>query len=201
MKIVFDTETSGLPDSKGFGKFYDYSELEHYNNSRLVELAYIVVDDTNIEVARIERLVIPSGFIVENSHIHGITNAMALECGLPLHDVLKEFEGYTEGATSLIAHNINFDISIILSEAYRCGMSSLIEKIKGMEYIDTMILGHNAILKTIPENTKVYLNFIKYPKLSELYKFIFNRPVCQKHRALADVELCLECYKILVIRY
>lgn len=43
--ILFDTETSGLPDnSLGFNKYHDYKKTEKYDSSRVVQLAMLVYE-------------------------------------------------------------------------------------------------------------------------------------------------------------
>jgi DNA polymerase III epsilon subunit-like protein len=40
--IVFDTETTGLPDKVGFDKNYPSWDIKKYNNSRIIQLGYSV---------------------------------------------------------------------------------------------------------------------------------------------------------------
>ena len=48
--IVIDTETTGLPKSRGFGHTPSYTELDKYNECRMVQIAWIICDnDGNIK--------------------------------------------------------------------------------------------------------------------------------------------------------
>ena len=52
--IVFDTETTGLPITKGFNNYYSYKELEKYNSSRLLSICWQVYKDTQSKKHLIE---------------------------------------------------------------------------------------------------------------------------------------------------
>ena len=210
MKLVFDTETTGLPETKGFDNFYPPAHTKYYENSRLIELAYAIVDDNFSVVKKVSNLIAPNYFIINNSHIHGITNEMA-EKGVSIEEALYKFEKdiLKYSVNTLIAHNANFDLHIILSEAYRIKMDnsrqyepdSLISLLTLKDNIKiecTMKMSHSLIVSTIPENIHPFINFVKSPKLVELHKFLFNEEVKQEHRAMSDVEICLKCYYRLV---
>ena len=59
MKLILDVETSGLPLTKGFNNYYHPSDLSKYNKSRLIEIAYVMLEDKTV---RIERLIKPEEF-------------------------------------------------------------------------------------------------------------------------------------------
>ena len=208
MKLVFDTETTGLPETKGFDNYYPPAYTKYYENSRLLELAYAIVDDNFSVVKKVSNLVAVLQTI-NNSHIHGITNEMA-EKGVSIEEALYKFEKniLKYSVNTLIAHNANFDLHIILSEAYRIKMDnsrqyepdSLISLLlrDNIKIECTMKMGHSLIVSAIPENIRPFINFVKSPKLTELHKFLFNEEVKQEHRAMSDVEICLKCYYRLV---
>ena len=64
MKIVIDTETSGLPVAKTFGTFYHPSSSMYYDTARLVQLAYLLVDEKNQIVKEVSHYIKPKGFII-----------------------------------------------------------------------------------------------------------------------------------------
>ena len=45
-KFVFDTETSGLPYRER-GSNYDYTNLDHFNSSRLLSISWLLLNDVN----------------------------------------------------------------------------------------------------------------------------------------------------------
>lgn len=181
-RILFlDTETTGLPDRIGFDNYYKPSLVEKYNNSRIIELAYVIVEDGKI-VKKVSNLIKPDNFKIENSNIHGIDQTKAQEEGIDISIVLNEFELDIKQVNCIIAHNLLFDINILLSECYRYGKEDLINIINNVNKQCTMIQG------------KVKLNQYKYPKLIDLYKYYFNIEPVQEHRALSDTMLCIDCY-------
>jgi DNA polymerase III epsilon subunit-like protein len=184
-KLILDLETSGLPDTIKFGVFYDPKELQHYENSRIIEIgfrAYIDEDDIN----DLSCLIIPDNnknFEIKNSAIHGISTESLLKEGKKLSKVLSKLEKFLDKTDTIIGHNIQFDINILLSECYRINNLSLVSKIKSKKIVCTMQLG------------KALMKQWKNPKLTELYKFLFKENIEQQHRALDDVILCVQCYR------
>jgi hypothetical protein len=183
-KIVFDTETTGLPIRKsGFNNYYDPSLTHCYDTSRLVQLGYIVLDKSNNVVKKYSTIIKPDKFKIENSEIHGITNIMAENTGLKVVDVLEIFLKDVKECDTLIAHNIKFDYHIIISEMYRAELNDMIKE-----------FGSKKLYCTMLEATKLY-SLQKTPKLSELFTLLYpDRNWVQKHDALDDSEYCMLCY-------
>jgi DNA polymerase-3 subunit alpha len=182
-----DTETTGIPKKNGgFDEYPDYSETSSYDSSRVIEIGYIIINKYGRILKKVSHLIKPINIMIHNTHIHGITQEEALKNGIKMYDALKELEADLNKCDNLVGHNILFDYNILLSEAYRLNIMNLIHHMKSMKKSCTMKLGRK-ILK---------LN--KYPKLSELYKTIYNSDVVQNHRALSDVMICFDCYKILI---
>ena len=186
MKIlIFDTETSGLPPRLGWDRYPNPSDFNQYDGSRLIELGYIVYDDGQ-EIQRYDKLVVPKDFEITNSQIHGITTEKATIEGSQLESVLNQLMLDIGSCDRIIAHNINFDLHIILAEAYRC---------KNMELVNHMYLKDKCCTMALGKKN---MEVRKVPKLIELYEWLFNETFDQKHRALSDVEACARCYFKLV---
>ncbi len=181
-KIFIDTETTGLPITKGFNNYHHPKFLKYYEGSRLIELAYIIYDSNGVKLKEVENLVIPENFKIENSKIHGITEEICIKNGKHIDAVLNEFLEDLNGVDTIIAHNTIFDIHIILSECFRRKYYSLINKIQATNKEDTMVLGKSIMKKD------------KYPKLTELYEYLYKEKFNQEHRALSDVIHCAKCY-------
>jgi DNA polymerase III subunit alpha len=180
--LFFDTETTGLPTTKGWGNYYNPSYTSYYNDSRIIEIAYIIYDvDKNI-VKSVDYLIQPDGFEINNSKFHGITMDDAIEHGKELSYVLNELESDLDDIGTIVAHNIKFDINILLSECYRLKKIDMVKKIGIIDRECTMEIG------------KSYIKSRKYPKLVELYQHIFGKTIEQKHRALSDTQICAQCY-------
>ena len=182
-KLFIDTETNGLPITKNYS-YYNPKNTKYYDKSRIIDIAYIIYDENNVKVKEVTSLIKPDGFLIENTDIHGITFENAMNYGLNIKDILQEF--YIDlceyNVTTIISHNINFDINIILSECYRLKFNDLINTILKINKECTMNIGKN------------YMKSNKNPKLIVLYEFLFHKEIIQEHRALSDTKICLECY-------
>jgi len=179
-KIFIDTETTGLPIMIGYNRYHPYYQLEYYDKSRIIELGYIVYDSNNIKIKEFNKLIKPNNFEITNTEIHGITNDQAINEGINIVDALKELEQDLKYADTIIAHNINFDINIILSEASRTKCTKLVECLHKKVKKCTFKLAQSIYKK----------NF----KLVNLYSHLFNKEIVQDHRALSDVKILVDCY-------
>ena len=179
--LFLDTETSGLPETLGFNKYYDYKESLRYKNSRLIELGYTLYNNDNL-INKTSFIIKPDQFVINNSYIHGITHEIALTEGITIDQVLENFYNVLKTINIIIGHNITFDLQIIKSECYRFNRNDIINEINKKDIICTMIMG------------KTKLKLVKYPKLIELYYHLFKINVKQNHRSLDDCDLCSKCY-------
>ena len=178
--LFFDTETTGVPkDWK--------SPITNFDNwPRIVQLAWLVYDRNGNQILKNEFIIKPGGFEIpiEASNIHGITTQYALENGVPLEDVLFQFEKHCEKSKYLIAHNINFDSKVIGSEYLRTLSRNPVSK---LEKICTMESSTNFC--KIPGSYGY-----KWPKLSELHIKLFGVDFEGAHDALADIEATAKCF-------
>jgi len=181
--MVLDTETTGLPRMVN-GEFYPPSETQYYAFSRLVELGYVIYDAQHNEIKREALLIKPDGFNVEAAHIHGIAHEYACDNGIPIADAFKTFSADLDTVESIVAHNIQFDLNILLAECCVYKNTEISKKIESKIAICTKQLG-KQFLKTESE---------RGPRLSALYEHFFDTPANQDHRALSDVLLCARCY-------
>jgi DNA polymerase III epsilon subunit-like protein len=185
--IIFDTETTGFPNTFSFDKYYDPKLTEFYDSSRMVQLAYIVLDKDLEVISKNSFIISPNNFLIKNSHIHGINQEKAVNEGVDIKYCLINFYNELIKCKTVVCHNINFDVNVLSSECYRCNMNFIPEKLNKKNKFCTMKRG------------KDILKFLKYPKLSELHLYFYPEIVWQqKHDALDDCEKCLECYKRLI---
>ncbi len=180
----FDIETTGFPITKGFDSYHSPHMTDFYDSSRVIEIAYIISsNDGTSELCRKSFLIKPDGFVVKNSHIHGITQETLIAEGRAMRNVLIDIYTDWEKVDSIVGHNVNFDYNVLLSECYRYGYTELADLIKSKMIECTMKMG------------KAFLNVKKYPKLVELYQTCTGlKELTQSHRALDDVEWCKTCY-------
>lgn len=180
--MFMDLETTGLPIKNNRRRFYSPREFNYYDTSRIIEIAYIICSINGDHIKTVTKLIKPTDFTITNTCIHGITNNQALTKGEDLNNVLNEFNNDLKNVNIIVAHNINFDHSVLLSECYRGYHTDVIKEICKKKLLCTMEMG------------KSYLGVYKYPKLIDLYKKLFNIEVDNNHRALIDTSMCKEVY-------
>lgn len=174
--MVLDTETTGFPNGR------DPKDWEKFNSARLIELGYIIYDSTGKKIKEYDSLVKPDNWTITNTFVHGISQKDAITNGKQLGDVLAELSKDLDKVGAFVCHNINFDMDIILAEAYRAKQMGLVNKIESKRKLCTMEIG------------KKFMKVTKRPKLVELYKFLFKKEFKQDHRALSDCVACADCF-------
>lgn len=151
---------------KGFSQYYPPRETEYYDTSRIVELGYIIYNENHEKIKEVDKLVIPVNFTIpeEVVKVHGITNENARENGIKIEEVLNIFEEDLKDVKVIIAHNLNFDYNVVISECYRLNKFSLIKLINEKDKHCTMLFGKKA------------LKLKKNPKLINLYQDLLEEP-------------------------
>lgn len=180
MYLFFDTETTGLPAN------WRSPVTDLANWPRMVQLAWILSDESGAVREQTNRIIKPDGFTIPDSAaaIHGITTEKARDAGHALKDVLSEFSGAIDRAYSLVAHNMRFDEKIVGAEFVRADIpNSLFQT----DRFCTMLSSTDYC--RIP-GTYGY----KWPTLSELYLTLFNDGFTEAHDAAVDVAICAQCY-------
>lgn len=175
--LIFDVETGGL-----FARGANYKNLEEFDKSRLISMCWLLVQgDSIIEQSY---FVIKPTFSIsqESTAIHGITNEYAREHGIDINIVLDKFYESLKKAHVICAHNISFDEQIMKSEFFRANKKSALSEFKNKHQICTMMKG------------RLFMKVRKYPKLSELYKYLYNEDLTNAHNALDDTKHCYKCY-------
>jgi DNA polymerase III subunit epsilon len=189
--LVFDTETSGLPTRRGYDKYFPYTELRHYDSSRIVSICWKLYENEKI-ISSKYFIVKPNDFEIDNTskacEINGITQEIADKEGVLIDDVLSELHPDLYKAETIVAHNILFDQHVLLSELHRSKRRYLIQLFESKQLYCTM--NKSKDLLKIPMRYGDY----KSPKLIELYEFLFKEGFEGAHNAEADVEACAKCY-------
>jgi DNA polymerase III epsilon subunit-like protein len=211
--LILDTETTGLVPEKE-GKYISPKKTKYYNNTRLVELAWIIADEKNEIISKTSIRIKPNGFEIpaKATSIHGITTAEALLTGIHLTQALdmlhKDLLKIDETLECIVGHNIKFDLTVLMSEAHRIGNSSLYKLLKKPAYCT---MKNTAKYLKIPSIYK--MGEYKYPTLSELYVYLYktnrsrlnNKVHFQRklklHSALGDTLRCFECFIKIKERY
>ena len=115
MYIIFDTETTGLP------KNWDAPYTDTDNWPRCIQIAWQLHDDFGELIEHKDYLIKPDGFNIpfESEQIHGISTELAEAKGVPIQDVLKEFNAALDKAKFVVGQNIGFDVNVMGCEFVR----------------------------------------------------------------------------------
>ena len=179
--LFFDTETDGLP------KNYKAPVTDLDNWPRLVQIGWIVMNESQDVLEEKEYIIFPDGFIIpkEVSDIHRVTQERAEKGGVPILTVLQEFRTAISQSDYLVGHNIEFDCNIIGAEFIRNNIESLENK---TPRICTM-KSSTAFCK-LPNKWGKY----KWPKLMELHTKLFGEGFEEAHDAIADIQATAKCF-------
>ena len=186
MYIIFDTETTGLPIN------FKAPVSDSDNWPRMVQIAWQVHDKKGDLVEVKNYIIKPEGYEIPYDvvKVHQITTERAEKFGTDLTFVLEEFAKIAEKCEYLVGHNVSFDNNIIGAEFYRKNIPNPLTKIPS---IDTMQYSLNYC--AIPGGKG---GGLKYPKLEELHKKLFEEGFGAAHNAAADVEATARCFLELV---
>lgn len=175
-KIIIDVETSGLPNL--------CSDLSTYKN--IVQLSFSVLDSQNFEISTgnfiiKQKVAIPE----EASRMHGITDAIAEERGIDFFKVMDILIPNMKLCEIIIGHNVAFDLNSMQAEYVKEGKEKPEVKLK---VIDTMLEALKTGIFTHENGEK------RWPKLTELYKYLFGEDFSDAHNSFADVRATKRCY-------
>lgn len=178
--LIIDCETTGLP-------FYP-NYIENYDRCRLLEFAYILYDfNQRKELSRYSCLIKPDNFEVKATEIHGITTDMA-NTGINIDELFDHLEKIINDFHIIMAHNISFDIKVLLSETHRYNRINLFNKI-----LDKKLLCTSKIGARFSNKKKINGKNSGKITLDELQEFLQLEKI-NTHRALTDTEACLSCF-------
>lgn len=191
MIVVFDTETTGLPDFK--------ARATEPSQPHLVQLALVTCDDEGNEVSSRSVLIRPNGWIIsaEVTAIHGITHERAMADGIPEEQAVALFV-VTQGRASLrVAHNESFDRRIMRIAMARAGMErDFIEAIEARAAYCTCDNAKPIVnLPPTQRMLDVGMTGPKPPKLQECIKHFFDEELAGAHDALVDARACARLYQ------
>lgn len=187
--LVFDTETTGLPEKR------DTSIFETDKWPYIVQLSFLLYDVTNNHLLELEDLIINCDIDIpeEATKIHGITTNISRIKGIHINTALDVFDNALKKADVVVGHNISFDKRLYMVETIRKNRTQYFtkNKIRKQEYC-TMKEGKQLckIEKTSQSGEKYY----KYPTLTELYLHLFKKQPQGVHNSLNDILACFRCY-------
>jgi DNA polymerase III epsilon subunit-like protein len=196
--LLFDTETNGLPKSWNA----PVSRLENW--PAIISIAWQIWDISGSSAHKISaanELVAPQESIVWDTGamaIHGISKDHARVSGRPGSQVYSEFMDAAKSVDVIVAHNLRFDKSVVLAECYRLNASMRLDWWPRIEYCTC---NNTKVLLKLPGIRPTPHDPYKMPKLTELYKFLFDRDATVVlHSAAGDCEALTQCFLELVRR-
>jgi DNA polymerase-3 subunit alpha len=188
MSIIIDIETTGLPIR---GLEADEYNIDSFDTSRIVQISFMICDDTLCTIDQQTFIVKPNDFYIRKSEYHKITNEIGIKNGYNIDIILKILSNYLKHVSHIIAHNIEFDIQIIRSECYRYKLHDILNEIDIKYKKCTMEKTKNIV------KSKNRGNRIKKPNLGELYSYATGQPILEQHDAKYDVINLHKAIKIL----
>lgn len=97
---------------------------------------------------------------------------------------LQEFAESISKSEIIIAHNMDFDEKIIGAEFLRTGIKTVLFNKQRF-----------CTMKTTTRLCQINGPYgYKWPKLSELYYYLFKNKITDAHDAAVDVKACAECF-------
>jgi DNA polymerase III epsilon subunit-like protein len=160
--LVFDTETTGLPEER---RFTDSSSLERW--PRIIQLSYILYNPVKMEIVpvtssqqygddiiKLEGL--NEGDVIPAESIHGITAEKSM-AGISIKDAIDKFIDAFNRTSSLVAHNIQYDVNVVCSEIKRLIQTSTSDSERD-KYLDV----YNKLMGVSPETAPLIIDTILY---------------------------------------
>ena len=184
--LIFDTETTGLPQSRS-------PAVDGPNNwPHLVSISWVVLDSTINKIEKVRNYVIkPNDWDIpnESTAIHGITHDEAVRYGSNLANVITEF--MSEECDVMVAHNIDFDINVLTN--------AILWDLQLPYPVYPRQLCTMKLTKNICKLPGTFGRY-KFPKLKEVYQHVFGIMPDQSrlHSSMYDVMILTEIVQLCV---
>lgn len=186
--LMYDTETSGLPDYK--------NPSSGEQQPHIVQLgAILVAQDTRQVSERIDVIIRPNGWVIPDdvAKIHGITTERAMDEGIPEKDAFDQLIQMWKKCEFRVGYNEPFDARILRIATFRFSDQDIIDAWKEAPSHCAMKMA-KPICK-IPASAKARrFGEYKNPTLAEAYKHFTSKDLIDAHSAMADTMACMEVY-------
>lgn len=180
--FFYDTETTGLP------KEYAVTAENYKQWPRIIQLAWIVCNHEGELLDSFCHLIKPEGWVVPSEPFwadKGYTTAKNEAFGVPIQAALEKFIIARKSHPFTVGYNLGFDRLMVRSELYRMGRNPNFKARK----ICTMVASTDYV--RLPGRSG---KSFKWPKLEELYKFLFDEELIGAHDALIDIKATAKCF-------
>jgi len=193
MYLVFDTETTDLPQS--------HLDLDHPSQPHLLQFAGILFDDDGTELDKLSTLVRPRlGALLSPQAFatHGISLERAFHLGMDSQLVFDWFKKAVSQANCIVGHNVQFDLQMMAITAAKLGVKDW--SLNCRTYC-TMAQSTNLVnLPPTPRMQAAGRYHPKSPTLNECIQHFFGEDISNAHDALADVRACVRIFDHLTSR-
>lgn len=182
--LAYDTETSGVPNKR--------APLSSDSQPEVIQLAAILFDDETGEIhGSIDLLIKPtSALSAESVRIHGFTEEHLSKYGIARRSALSIFHGMLKIADFTLAHNHQFDQTLMHIMYLRENIST--EELLKKTSKCTMLM--TTDLMKLPNVKYPNLGY-KWPSLDEAYReYVDPNGFENAHNALADIKACIGVY-------
>lgn len=188
MYLVVDCETNGLPRSRNS----HYTTVRNW--PRAVQVAWCMFDSERSPMCSASHIIRPDGWRIPSSasDIHGITTKRAKDEGRDIADVLAELAAVATQARVVVAHNAEFDGSVLAAEYLRLALRPPFVP-------DKMICTMQSSTNFCRLPGGPYGQY-KWPTLQQLHSVLGGGRFEGAHDAGADAEACAFCFFELIDR-
>jgi DNA polymerase-3 subunit alpha len=218
--MIFDTETTGLftpkknpisnaaaADSNVHPLATDQTVIEQ--KPYITQLSMIVYDMNEKKICQVfnSYIKIPSNVPIseESMKITGITRELCETKGIDICKALEVFFQFYKSSDCVVAHNLEFDKRMILTELERNYhhfggndqmlnmFNPIFERLNNIDQYCTM-RGSSKYCNILTSKDGALRKFPKYPKLNEFYQKLFNEEPTNLHDSLVDTLVCMRCF-------
>ena len=203
--LVFDTETTGLPETR----IINPDTLHLWPH--ILQFSYVIYDTDSNEIIKIDDSIVKVKKEIlisdESTKIHGITKKVSDRKGLELTNILQKFFYDLQTVDILVGHNISFDINMIKIELlrfiYSFDMNINYDQKKMYRQYLYYLTNYKNVVCTVKESVDVCClkafdkfgkEYFKYPKLIELHQVLFGSSPNNLHNAFNDIMVTLRCF-------
>jgi len=175
MDLAFDTETTGFWD--------DALAEDDKKQAHVCQLGAVLFDGAEI-LEEYEAIIYNTGVKIPKAaqDVHGISTMIARAKGREPKPVLKEFDALVRKSDRLIAHNMGFDLKMILPMFRRAGGTG--GAVRAKDKICTMQSATDVL-----ELPGKFPGSFKWPSLDEAYRTLVDEDGFEgAHGALADAK-------------